>query len=42
MKKYLIGAIPLIISNEIVSWATLCILAVMLIVDMAWATEGKL
>lgn len=43
MKKYLIGAIPLLANNEIISWAALCILGLMFLVDMAgWAVEGKL
>lgn len=42
MKKYLVGAIPFLANNEIVSWITLCILAIMFLADMVqWTTEGK-
>lgn len=44
MKKYIIGASLFLANNEIVTWAVLCVMGIMLIVDIANAAakEGKI
>lgn len=39
--KYLIGALPLVLCVEVISYVCLCVLAVMLVWDILKAMEGK-
>lgn len=43
MKKYIIGASLFFANNEIITWAVLCVMGFMLLIDIASAAarEGK-